>query len=68
MNQRPINRCRLLHDPNPKLVPETELEGLIDLVTMKEWVWTGGTILGAGWEQREIRAELKDLADDGVQL
>jgi len=36
---------------------------LIDLVTMKEWVWTGDD-LGAGWEQREIRAELKDLADE----
>jgi len=25
---------------------------------MKEWVWTGDD-LGAGWKQREIRAELK---------
>ena len=52
--------------PAPIQIPigaETELEGLIDLVTMKEWVWTGDD-LGAGWEQREIRAELKDLADE----
>ena len=52
--------------PAPIQIPigaETELEGLVDLVTMKEWVWTGED-LGAGWEQREIRAELKDLADE----
>ena len=52
--------------PAPIQIPigaETELEGLVDLVTMKEWVWSGED-LGAGWEQREIRAELKDLADE----
>jgi elongation factor G len=52
--------------PAPIQIPigaETELEGMIDLVTMKEWVWSGED-LGAGWEQREIRAELKDLADE----
>jgi len=52
--------------PAPIQIPigaETELEGMIDLVTMKEWVWAGED-LGASWEQREIRAELKDLADE----
>ena len=50
--------------PAPIQIPigaETELEGLVDLVTMKEWVWSGED-LGAGWEQREIRDSLKDTA------
>ena len=42
---------------------ETELEGLVDLITMQEWVWAGED-LGASWELREIRAELKDKADE----
>ncbi len=42
---------------------ENELEGLVDLVTMKEWVWAGED-LGASWEHREIRAELKDKCDE----
>ena len=42
---------------------ETELEGLIDLVTMKEWLWKGED-LGASWEQVEIRDSLKDQAEE----
>ncbi len=42
---------------------ETELEGIVDLVTMKEWVWAGED-LGATWELREIRDELKDKCDE----
>ena len=42
---------------------ETELEGLIDLVTMKEWLWQGED-LGASWIHAEIRDELKDMADE----
>ena len=42
---------------------ETELEGLIDLVTMKEWLWQGED-LGASWIQTDIRADLKDMADE----
>ncbi len=42
---------------------ESELEGLIDLVTMKEWVYEGED-LGATWDKREIRADLKDMADE----
>lgn len=52
--------------PCPIQIPigaETELEGLIDLVTMQEWVWVGED-LGASWEKRSIRAELKELADE----
>ncbi len=41
---------------------ETELEGSVDLITMEEWVWEGDD-LGASWEKRPIRAELKDRAD-----
>ncbi len=50
--------------PAPVQMPigsETELEGHIDLLTMKEWVWAGED-LGATWEQREIRPELADKA------
>ena len=42
---------------------ETELEGLVDLVTMKEWLWQGED-LGASWVQSEIRSELKGLAEE----
>ncbi len=41
---------------------ETELEGVVDLVTMQEWVY-GGEDLGATWEKRPIRAELQDKCD-----
>jgi len=40
---------------------ETELEGIVDLITMEEWVWAGED-LGATWEIRPIRAELADKA------
>ena len=52
--------------PAPIQMPigaETELEGMIDLITMKEWVWAGED-LGASWELREIRDELKDKAEE----
>ena len=52
--------------PCPVQIPigaETELEGLVDLVTMEEWVW-GGEDLGATWEKRPIRDSLKDLANE----
>ncbi|MEL6336953.1 MAG: elongation factor G, partial [Pseudomonadota bacterium] len=42
---------------------ETELEGMVDLITMQEWVWQGED-LGASWELREIRAELKDKCEE----
>jgi elongation factor G len=42
---------------------ETELEGLVDLVTMVEWVYQGED-LGATWEKRPIRAELQDMANE----
>jgi elongation factor G len=42
---------------------ETELEGLIDLVTMQEWLWQGED-LGASWIKTDIRDSLKDMADE----
>ncbi len=38
---------------------ETALEGHVDLITMKEWVWAGED-LGATWELRDIRPELQE--------
>ena len=52
--------------PAPIQMPigaESELEGMIDLITMKEWVWAGED-LGASWELRDIRDELKDKAEE----
>ncbi|SLN68920.1 Elongation factor G [Roseovarius litorisediminis] len=52
--------------PCPIQIPigaETELEGMVDLITMEEWVWAGED-LGATWEKRPIRDSLKDLADE----
>jgi len=42
---------------------ETELEGLVDLVTMEEWLWQGED-LGASWIKAPIRDSLKDQADE----
>jgi len=52
--------------PAPIALPigaEDKLEGIIDLVTMKEWVYLGED-LGASWEIRDIRAGLKAEADE----
>ncbi|GFE50940.1 elongation factor G [Roseobacter cerasinus] len=42
---------------------ETELEGLIDLVTMEEWLWQGED-LGASWVKAPVRDSLKDMAEE----
>ncbi len=42
---------------------ENELEGLIDLVTMEEWLWQGED-LGASWVKAPIRDSLKDMAEE----
>ena len=42
---------------------ENELEGIVDLVTMKEWVWRGED-LGATWFQEDIRDSLRATADE----
>ena len=40
---------------------ETDLEGLVDLVTMEEWLWQGED-LGASWIKAPIRDSLADQA------
>jgi len=42
---------------------EDKLEGIVDLVTMEEWVWEGED-LGASWKRQPIRADLQDTADE----
>jgi elongation factor G len=42
---------------------ESELEGLIDLVTMEEWLWQGED-LGASWVKAPIRDSLADQATE----
>ncbi|MFW8635047.1 elongation factor G [Cribrihabitans pelagius] len=42
---------------------ENELEGLIDLVNMEEWLWQGED-LGASWIKAPIRDSLKDMAEE----
>jgi len=52
--------------PAPVALPigaEDKLEGIVDLVTMDEWVWKGED-LGASWVRQPIRDELKDVADE----
>ena len=41
---------------------EDKLEGIVDLLTMEEWVWEGDDV-GASWVHRPIRAELKEEAE-----
>ncbi len=41
---------------------ENVFEGVVSLITMQEWVWKGED-LGASWEIRDIRPELKDQAE-----
>jgi elongation factor G len=51
-------------NPCPIQIPigsETNLEGIVDLVTMKEWTWAGED-LGASWTCQEIRDSLLDEA------
>ena len=42
---------------------EDKLEGIVDLVTMEEWVWKGED-LGASWERGPIRDDLKATAEE----
>jgi len=42
---------------------ETNLEGLVDLITMKEWLWKGDD-LGASWEQADVRMSLREQAEE----
>jgi len=52
--------------PMPVQIPigaEDKLEGIIDLITMEEWVYEGDD-LGASWVRQPIRADLKAQADE----
>ncbi|MCY4307559.1 MAG: elongation factor G [Rhodobacteraceae bacterium] len=52
--------------PLPIQIPigaEDKFSGVVDLVTMKEWTWTGEA-LGATWTLQDIRPELQELADE----
>ncbi|OZB13657.1 MAG: elongation factor G [Rhodobacterales bacterium 34-62-10] len=52
--------------PAPIALPigaEDQLEGIIDLIKMEEWVWKGED-LGASWVRQPIRADHQDLADE----
>ncbi len=52
--------------PLPIVLPigaEDKLEGIIDLVTMEEWVYQGED-LGASWVRQPIRADLLELAKE----
>ena len=51
--------------PMPIQLPigaEDKLEGIIDLITMQEWVYQGDD-LGASWVRQPIRADLRPEAD-----
>jgi len=66
-----FNCVRMIKDrtgatPAPVALPigaEDNLEGIIDLISMEEWVWKGED-LGASWTRQPIRDELKNLADE----
>jgi len=52
--------------PCPVTLPigaEDKLEGIIDLITMEEWTWTGED-LGASWTRQPIRDSLREMADE----
>ena len=52
--------------PAPIQLPigaEDKLEGIIDLVTMQEWVWKGED-LGASWVVQDIREEMREQAEE----
>ncbi len=52
--------------PAPIALPigaEDKLEGIVDLVSMEEWVWQGED-LGASWKRQPIRDDLKDVAEE----
>ncbi len=42
---------------------EAEYQGIIDLITMKAWIWQGED-LGASWDVVDIPADLQDQADE----
>ncbi|SLN72863.1 Elongation factor G [Roseivivax jejudonensis] len=52
--------------PAPIQLPigaEDKLEGIVDLVTMKEWVWKGED-LGASWVVQDVRDDMREQAEE----
>ncbi len=65
MNCVKMIRERTGANPVPIQLPigaEDKLEGIIDLVTMEEWVYQGED-LGASWVRQPVRADLKEEAE-----
>jgi elongation factor G len=66
-----FNCVRMIKDrtgatPCPIALPigaEDKLEGIVDLITMEEWVYQGED-LGASWKRQPIRADMLDLATE----
>jgi len=66
-----FNCVRMIKDrtgavPCPIQLPigaESEFGGLVDLVTMEEWTWTGED-LGASWTRQPVRESLKAQAEE----
>ncbi len=51
--------------PIPVQMPvgaEDRFAGVVDLITMKEWIWEGDD-LGATWTVRDVRSDLKETAE-----
>merc|ERR1711988_600074 len=42
---------------------ESDFEGLVDLVTMKEWIWDSDD-LGASWKLVDVRDSLRSKAEE----
>ncbi|MCB1258532.1 MAG: elongation factor G, partial [Microthrixaceae bacterium] len=42
---------------------ESDYQGIVDLITMKAWIW-GGEELGAKWDETDIPADLADKAEE----
>jgi elongation factor G len=65
--------CKMIKDrtgatPCPIALPigaEDKLEGIVDLITMEEWVWKGED-LGASWVRQPIRADLLAWPKNGA--
>src|SRR5690606_21928335 len=66
-----FNCVRMIKDrtgatPCPIQMPigsESDFAGLIDLITMEEWTWTGED-LGASWTRQPVRDSLKAQAEE----
>ncbi|PRX28057.1 elongation factor G [Meinhardsimonia xiamenensis] len=66
-----FNCVRMIKDrtgatPAPIQIPigsEDQFEGIVDLITLREWVWKGDD-LGASWIVQDVRDELREKAEE----